>query len=219
MQPVPIDFEFPCSAAADWFHWVADEFLDADFCDLLERAGVAEAILLSRSCNMYRDTEMLRQILRRWCASTHTFFFSWGGLTITLEDVENHWLLPVLGDMDPFAIEMSEEETLVEQALMARSSTRINAWSLYFAKGTDPAIRRAAFVAYWLCKCVFGDAPYYAMKPLYFRLAVKISLGHRFPLAAMFLDYLYLQLDSIYLDEICCGSCHFITICLYTSAL
>uniref|UniRef100_A0A2N9ED07 Aminotransferase-like plant mobile domain-containing protein n=1 Tax=Fagus sylvatica TaxID=28930 RepID=A0A2N9ED07_FAGSY len=145
MQPVPIDFEFPCSAAADWFHWVADEFLDVKFCALLERAGVAEAILLSRSCNMYRDTEMLRQILRRWCTSTHTFFFSWGELTITLEDVENHWLLPVLGDMDPFAVEMSEEETLVEQALMARSSTRINAWSLYFAKGTEPAVRLCCF--------------------------------------------------------------------------
>uniref|UniRef100_A0A2N9FUA4 Aminotransferase-like plant mobile domain-containing protein n=1 Tax=Fagus sylvatica TaxID=28930 RepID=A0A2N9FUA4_FAGSY len=211
--------QFPCSAAADWFHWVADEFLDVKFCALLERAGVAEAILLSRSCNMYRDTEMLRQILRRWCASTHTFFFSWGELTITLEDVENHWLLPVLGDMDPFAVEMSEEETLVEQALMARASTRINAWSVYFAKGTDPAIRRAAFVAYWLCKCLFGDAPYYSMKPLYFRLAVKISFGHHFPLAAMFLGYLYLQLDSICLDEIRGGSCHFITTCFNTSAL
>jgi hypothetical protein len=219
MQPVPIDFEFPCSAAADWFHWVADEFMDVEFCALLERAGVAEAILLSRSCNMYRNTEALRQILRRWCASTHTFFFSWGELTITLEDVENHWLLPVLGDMDPFAVEMSEEETVVEQALMARASTRINAWSVYFAKATEPTIRRAAFVAYWLCKCLFGDAPYYSMKPLYFRLAVKISFGHRFPLAAMFLGYLYLQLDSVCLDEIRGGSCHFITTCFNTSAL
>uniref|UniRef100_A0A2N9HMI2 Aminotransferase-like plant mobile domain-containing protein n=1 Tax=Fagus sylvatica TaxID=28930 RepID=A0A2N9HMI2_FAGSY len=117
MQPVPIDFEFPCSAAADWFHWVADEFLDVKFCALLERAGVAEAIL-------------------------------------PFAELQHTWritgLLPVLGDMDPFAVEMSEEETLVEQALMARASTRINAWSVYFAKGTEPAIRRAAFVAYWL---------------------------------------------------------------------
>ena len=94
---------------------------------------------------------------------------------------------------------------------MARSNARINAWSLHFAKRTDHAIRRAAFVAYWLCKFIFSDAPYYSMKPLYFRLVVKISFGHRFPLAAMFLGYLYLQLDSICLDEICGGSCHFIT--------
>uniref|UniRef100_A0A2N9F9W3 Aminotransferase-like plant mobile domain-containing protein n=1 Tax=Fagus sylvatica TaxID=28930 RepID=A0A2N9F9W3_FAGSY len=112
MQPMPIDFEFPCSASADWSHWVADEFLDADFCALLEQAG--------------------------------------GEFTITLEDVENHWMLPVLGEMDPSAVEMSEEEIRVEQALMAWSNTRINSWSLYYAKETDHPIRRAAFVAYWL---------------------------------------------------------------------
>ena len=150
MQPVPIDFEFPYSASADWAHWVADEFLDADFCGLLEQAGVAKAILLSRNCNMYRDIEMLWQILRRWCASTHMFFFSWGEFTITLEDVENHWMLLVLGDMDPYVIEMSNEENRVEQELKDRSSTRIGAWPLYFAKGTDNSIRRAAFIAYWL---------------------------------------------------------------------
>jgi hypothetical protein len=168
---------------------------------------------------MYRDTEMLRQVLRRWCASTHTFFFSWGEFTITLEDVENHWMLPVLGDMEPSAIEMSEKEIEVEQALKDRSNTRINAWSLYFAKGTDNAIRHAAFVAYWLCKCIFSEAPYYSMKPIYFRLAVKISFGHRFPLIAMFLGHLYLQLDSICSDEIRGGSCCFITTCLNSSAL
>uniref|UniRef100_A0A2N9J1V2 Aminotransferase-like plant mobile domain-containing protein n=1 Tax=Fagus sylvatica TaxID=28930 RepID=A0A2N9J1V2_FAGSY len=219
MQPVPIDFEFPCSASADWYHWVADEFLDADFCNLLEQVGVAEAILLSRSCNMYRDIEMLRQILRWWCTSTHTFFLSWGEFTITLEDVENHWMLPGLSDVDPSTIEMSEKEMEVEQALMSRSNTRTNAWSLHFAKGTDDAICRAAFVAYWLYKCIFGETPYYAMKPVYFRLAVKISFGHRLPLAAMFLGHLYLQLDSICADEIRGGSCHFITTCLNSSAL
>ena len=46
-------------------------------------------------------------------------------------------MLPVLGDMDPSAVEMSEKEIEVEQALMARSNTRINAWSFYFAQGTD----------------------------------------------------------------------------------
>ncbi len=59
MQPVPINFKFPCSAFTNWTHWVGDEFLDANLCGLLEQAGVAEAILLSQSCNMYRDTETL----------------------------------------------------------------------------------------------------------------------------------------------------------------
>ena len=128
-------------------------------------------------------------------------------------------MLPVLGDVDPSAIEMSEKEMEVEQALMNRSNSRINAWSLHFTKGTDDAIRRAAFVAYWLCKSIFGEPPYYAMKSVYFRLAVKISFGHRLPLAAMFLGHLYLQLDSICADEVCDGSCHFITTCLNSSTL
>ena len=128
-------------------------------------------------------------------------------------------MLLVLGDMDSSAVEMTEEEIRVEQVLMARSNTRINAWSFYYAKETNHPIRCAAFVAYWLCKCIFGDAPYYSMKPLYFRLAVKISLGHRFPLAAMFLGHLYLQLDSICFDEVRSGSCHFITTCFNSSAL
>ena len=128
-------------------------------------------------------------------------------------------MLPVLGDVDPSAIEMSEKEMEVEQALMDRSNSRINAWSLHFAKGTDDAIRSAAFVAYWLCKSIFGEPPYYAMKSVYFRLAVKISFGHRLPLAAMFLGHLYLQLDSICVDEVRGGSCHFITTCVNSSAL
>ena len=38
-------------------------------------------------------------------------------------------MLLVLGDMDSSAVEMTEEEIRVEQVLMARSNTRINAWS------------------------------------------------------------------------------------------
>uniref|UniRef100_A0A2N9IFN7 Aminotransferase-like plant mobile domain-containing protein n=1 Tax=Fagus sylvatica TaxID=28930 RepID=A0A2N9IFN7_FAGSY len=123
MQPVPIDFEFPCSAAADWFHWVADEFMDVEFCALLERAGVAEAILLSRSCNMYRDTEALRQILRRWC----TFYTH-----VLLLMGRTHYHFGRRGE--PLAAPLLES--------MLGLST--------FAKATEPTIRRAAFVAYWL---------------------------------------------------------------------
>ena len=74
--------------------------------------------------------------------------FLLGEFTITLEDVENHWMLPVLGNMDPSVIEMSDEDIRVEQVLKDWSNTRIGAWPLYFAKGTDNSIRRAAFISY-----------------------------------------------------------------------
>ena len=53
------------------------------------------------------------------------------------------------------------------------------------------AARRVAFITFWLCKFIFGSHPHYAMKPLYFRLAIKISVGVSLPLAPMFLGHLY----------------------------
>ena len=104
---VPIKFDFQCLRASNWETWVDQELADETFCRLLEQAGVLQAILISRSLNMYRDTESLRQLVRRWCPSTHTFFFAHGELTVTLEDVENHWRLPILGDYDPSEVELS----------------------------------------------------------------------------------------------------------------
>uniref|UniRef100_A0A2N9EYH0 Aminotransferase-like plant mobile domain-containing protein n=1 Tax=Fagus sylvatica TaxID=28930 RepID=A0A2N9EYH0_FAGSY len=77
LQATPINFDFLCAASKDWSHWVDREILDPDFWERLVDAGVHWSILISRSCNMFRDTESLRELLRRWCPSTHTFFFSW----------------------------------------------------------------------------------------------------------------------------------------------
>ena len=55
----------------------------------------------------------------------------------------------------------------------------------------------AAFVIFWLCKFVFRSHPHYAVKPLYFRLVIKISARGRLPLAPMFLRHLYVQLDIL----------------------
>jgi hypothetical protein len=65
IQPVPINFDFLCAASKDWSHWVDQEILDSDFWDNLRDAGVHWSILISRSCNMFRDTEPLREVLRR----------------------------------------------------------------------------------------------------------------------------------------------------------
>uniref|UniRef100_A0A2N9IL47 Aminotransferase-like plant mobile domain-containing protein n=1 Tax=Fagus sylvatica TaxID=28930 RepID=A0A2N9IL47_FAGSY len=46
------------------------------------------------------DNEPLREVLRRWCSATHTFFFAWGELILTLEDIANHWMLPILDFRD-----------------------------------------------------------------------------------------------------------------------
>ena len=78
----------------------------------------------------------------------------------------------------------------------------------HFNREEDGSIRRAAFVAYWLSKCVFGEHPAYSIKPLYFPLAIKIAVGACFPFAPLLLGQLYTQLVLLHTEELIGASCH-----------
>ena len=155
---MPLKFDFQCLRASSWEAWVDKEFADEEFCALLEQAGVLRAILISRSANMYQDTESLRQMVRRCCPSTHTFFFAHGELTVTLEDIENHWRLPILGDCDPSEIKLSPVEIKVETILLnyvgkknislGTNAARLTTWLQKFFDEKDDDLRRASVVAY-----------------------------------------------------------------------
>ena len=103
---------------------------------------------------------------------------------MTLEDIENHWLLPILGDQDPAELELSPEELRIEATLadyvgrnniaLGTQAARFTPWMDHFNRVEDVSIQRAAFVAYWLSKCVFCEHPAYSIKPLYFPLAVRL---------------------------------------------
>uniref|UniRef100_A0A2N9ESA1 Aminotransferase-like plant mobile domain-containing protein n=1 Tax=Fagus sylvatica TaxID=28930 RepID=A0A2N9ESA1_FAGSY len=188
---VPLKFDFQCLRATNWEAWVDKELADETFCRLLEQAGVLQAILISRSLNMYRDTESLRQLVRRWCPSSHTFFFAHGELTVTLEDVENHWRLPILGDCDPSEVELSPAEIKAEAILLD-----------YVGKKNVSLGTNAARLTTWP-KDIFWQQ------------------GHHpsFPLAAMFLGHFYTQLDLLHADEMSGESCHFVATALNSSVL
>ena len=79
-------------------------------------------------------------------------------------------------------------------------NARLSHWVEAFSKASVTA-RRAAFVTLWLYKFIFGSYPHYAIKPLYFLLAIKISAGVSLLLAPMFLGHLYVQLDILQSDE------------------
>ena len=57
------------------------------------------------------------------------------------------------------------------------------------------------------------------MKPLYFRSAIKISAGVSLPLAPMFLEHLYVQLDILRSDESQAGSCHIVNSSIHNTIL
>ena len=187
---------------------------------LLQRASVLKAIVLSRSLSNFRDLYNLCHLVRWWCATTHTFFFSCGELTVTLEDVANQLLLPILGGVDPATIELSPEEEAIEVELKKRmtGNAKLSYWISSSSKFSVDA-RCATFVAFWLCKFVFGSHPYYAIKPLYFPLAIKISAGVSLPLAFMFLGHLYVQLDILRSDESQASSCNIVTSSVHSTIL
>ena len=87
---------------------------------------------------------------------------------MTLEDVANQLLLPIIGDVDPSALELSVEEKAMEAELRKGMSgnAKLSHWVGSFSKAFVVA-RRATFVIFWLCKFIFGSHPHYAVKPLY----------------------------------------------------
>ena len=200
-----------------------------DFATVWEQAGMLHSILISRSSNMFWDTEALRQLVRRFCPSIHTFFFAHSELTMKLEDIENHWMLPILGDQDPTEIELSPEELRVEAALanyierknisLGTQVMRFTPWMDHFKREEDASIHRATFVAYWLSKCVFGEPPAYSIKPSYFRIVVKIVTSVCFPLAPLLLGQLYTQLDLLHAKELVGLSCHTVAIAFNSSVM
>ena len=86
---MPIHFEFGSGTALGWREWVDNELSDTDFMGLLQQAGVLKAIISSCCLSNFQDLFNLRHLVRRWCTTTHTFFFSYGEVTVTLEDVAN----------------------------------------------------------------------------------------------------------------------------------
>ena len=139
---------------------------------------------------------------------------------MTLEDVANQLLLPILGDADPAALEFSPEEEAIKAELRKRmtGNAKLSYWVSSSSK-FSVAARRATFIAFWLCKFVFGSYLHYAIKSLYFRLAIKISAGVSLLLAPMFLGHLYVQLDILRSDESQVGSCHIVTSSVHCTIL
>ena len=100
------------------------ELSDGEFVSCLERAGILKIVVISRNLEGFRDAKGLRHLVRCWCHSLHTFFFSVGELTITLEDMVNNFFLPVFGDENPFNISLSNEDLEVDDKLFSHFGRR-----------------------------------------------------------------------------------------------
>ena len=184
---VPIFFDFVPSKITDWPIWVDRELSDGEFVSYLERTGILRLVAISRNLEGFRDTEGLRHLVRCWCPSLHTFFFSVGELTITLEDEINNLLLPMFGDGNPFDISLSSKDLKVEDKLFTHFEghttspggklARMGKWVMNLAREKDKAIRRAEFLVLWLSKFLFSEFPGYGVKSIFFPLAIRLAWG------------------------------------------
>ena len=167
--PVPILFEFGLGTSLGWKECVDDELSGMGFMAVLQQVGVLKAIISSRCLSNYKDLFNLRHLVCRWCTATHTFFLSCGEITMTLEDVANQLLLPILSDVDLSSMKFSPEEEVVEAELKKGMSdnAKLSHWVGAFPKASD-VVCRTTFVAFWLYKFIFGSYPHYAVKLLYF---------------------------------------------------
>ena len=193
------------------------ELSDEEFVGRLERTDILKAVAISRNLKGFRDAKGLRHLVRRWCPALHTFLFSFGELTITLEDVVNNFLLPVLGDENPFDINLSDEDLKVEEKLFTHFSgrtassggklARMGRWVMSLSHEKDKEVKRAGFLAFWLSKFLFSEFPRYGIKSTLFLLAISLARGAQYPLAPMFLGHVYSQLDQLHGDKAEGDSC------------
>ena len=117
-------------------------------------------------------------------------------------------------------LELNREEAKIEERLYkafggrAASPTsqrvRFSSWILAFKKPSSHAIGRVAFLAMWLSKCVFNCDPVQFIKPFTFHLAIKLSQGMSLPLGALFLGYLYSELDQLHYNELAGSPYHIV---------
>ena len=164
----------------------------------LQWVNALKAIVSSWYLPNYRSLFNLRYLIRWWCNATHTFFLSCCKITVTLEDVANQLLLPILGGTDPNNIKLSAEEEAVEAELKkgVNGNAKLSYWVGAFSEAST-VVHCASFVTFWLYKFVFGLYLHYVVKPLLLLVSHKDFCGVSLPLALMFLGHLYIQLDIL----------------------
>ena len=181
------------------------EHSNEEFVGCLEHAGILKAVAISRNLEGFRDAKGLRHLVRCWCPTLHTFLFSFGELIVTLENVVNNFLLLVLGDENPFDINLSDEDLKVKEKLFTHfggstassggKPARMGRWVMSLSREKDKEVRQVGFLTFWLNKFLFSEFPGYGIKSALFPLAISLAWGAQYPLDPMFLGHVYSQLD------------------------
>ena len=118
LESIPLQLKYPSGIVDTWVDWIDEKLVYNEFVKVLQEAKVFEAIVILRGLNMYRDVAGTCHLVRRWCPATHTLFLAWGEFTVTIEDVANLLMLPILGDVDPTRLRLTTAESVIKEELI-----------------------------------------------------------------------------------------------------
>ena len=117
-----------------------------------------------------------------------------------------------MGDANPLELGLSDEESAIAGKLLetfggtfvswSGNRARFSFWIFEFRESEDVDIRRAAFLALWMSKCVFNSDLVQFMKLFTFPLVVVLSKGVSLLLGTLCLGTLYSELDRLHSDEL-----------------
>ncbi|GKV46434.1 hypothetical protein SLEP1_g53418 [Rubroshorea leprosula] len=219
LLPVPIHFAFSSGKMEDWSGWAKEMLFENGFVEILRAVGILKSVTVSQTLQISGNVECLYRLVRRWCTSTHTFILAFGEVIVTLEDVANLMLLPIVGEEDPRPIVLTSEEraTLIALKKVMRRNASASSrswrgeynidfltWMGYFqtGEGKDSPYERAAFFMAWLSKFVFGGFLNHEIMAKCIPLAIQMAEGVKLPLAPLMLGTLYHMLGLLHFDEI-----------------
>nr|XP_043620139.1 serine/threonine-protein phosphatase 7 long form homolog [Erigeron canadensis] len=167
-----------------------------------KKAGIYEAVL--NSCyEIKKDDNLILGFVQKWCDETKSFVFSWGEVTVTLEDMMVIGGYSVLGDSVDCAIVNEDMERVLEKLMEVRTElTRSSAnkadqtqWMKKF-KDSGSDIEHEAFLVLWLCRFVFPSSSAVVMKDV-LTIGIHLARGVKLALAPAVLASIYRDLSLL----------------------
>ncbi|XP_022725263.1 uncharacterized protein LOC111281820 [Durio zibethinus] len=164
-----------------------------------QKAGIHEAIMNS-TYQIKRNNDLVFGLAEKWCCETKSFIFSWGEVSVTLEDVMILGGFSVLGSPVFTPLE-TEELKQVEESLksarieIVRSKAKKACPRLWMQKFMDTGseFEHEAFLAFWLSRYVFTNA-HETIREHVFSIAIHLARGRRLALAPAVLASIYRDL-------------------------
>ncbi|KAL8110244.1 uncharacterized protein LOC141705339 [Apium graveolens] len=186
------------SPSERWKLWVKN--MKPKYQEIWKKSGIYHAILAS-TYSVPRDKMLILGLAEYWCPHANTFIFSWGEVTITLEDIMHLGCFSVIGSscLTPLSDEYIDVFNCLRhcaekaQSASGGSLTAGLLMNHFMSSGMD--LEHEAFLLFWLSKFVFPRPRIHVYD---FHVAIHLSRGIRIALAPVVLACIYRDMSVLH---------------------